>query len=182
MLLSHELATFSLLITINHIQNCGTKYWNLIFSLFINFLLWHSVQFYSHRYISETKNIYSFINQILQLKSKTKFTLPRGWIDANFFSMPMALHIKFSCIRQMLYSKVMTWMMLHSQRDADIYIYIYIYIFFFSFFLITMLIHIPSFNSIFLLTFYYEVVRNSIVIVIFLKKKIFIASSIKYCN
>ena len=34
----------------------------------------------------------------------------------------------------------------------------------------------------FLLTFYYEVVRNSRVIVIFLKEKKFIASSIQYCN
>ena len=44
----------------------------------------------------------------------------------------MTLYIKVSCVRQMVYSKVMTWMMLHSQRDADIYIYIYIF-FFFSF-------------------------------------------------
>ena len=85
------------------------------------------MQFYSHRYISKTKNIYSFIKQILQLKKK--FTLPRGQSDAEFFFMAMALHIKVSCVTQMVCSKVMTWMMLHNQRDADIYIYIYIYYF-----------------------------------------------------
>ena len=42
--------------------------------------------------------------------------------------------------------------------------------------------YIPTFNFLFLLTSYYEVVCNSIVIVIFLKEKIFITSSIKYCN
>ena len=63
-----------------------------------NLLLWHSAQFYGHRYISKTKNIYTFIYQILQLKNKTKFTLPRGWIDANFFFTPMALHIKVPCV------------------------------------------------------------------------------------
>ena len=87
MLFSHELATFSLLITINHIQNCGTKYWNLIFSLFINFLLWCSVQFYSHRYISKTKNIYSLINQILQLKKKKQFIHSLGAEQMQSFSL-----------------------------------------------------------------------------------------------
>ena len=50
------------------------------------------------------KNIYSFINQILQLKKKK--TLPRGRIDAEFFFMAMALHIKV--VTQLVYSKVMT--------------------------------------------------------------------------
>ena len=109
---------------------CWSIYPKFQFLLFINFLLWSSAQFYSHHYISKTKkNIYSFINQILQLKKKV--TLPRGRTDVEFFFMAMALHIKVSCITQMVYFKVMTWMMLHNQRDADIYIYIYIYIFFF---------------------------------------------------
>ena len=71
-------------------------------------------------------------------------------------------------------------MMLHSQRDADIYIYIYIYFFFLSHYNVDP--YIPSFNFPFLLTFHYEVVRNSIVIAIFLKEKKFITSSTKYCN
>ena len=69
-------------------------------------------------------------------------------------------------------------MMLHIQRDADMCVYIYIYIFFHY----NVDPYIPSFNFLFLLTFYDEVVRNSIVIVIFRKEKKFITSSIKYCN
>ena len=71
-------------------------------------------------------------------------------------------------------------MMLHNQRDADIFIYIYIYLYILSHYNVDS--YISSFNFLFLLTFYYEVVRNSIVIVIFLKEKIFITSSIKYCD
>ena len=83
-------------------------------------------------------------------------------------------------------------MMLHNQRDADIYLSIYIYnqrdVDIYLSIYIYILSHynvdpyIPSFNFLFLLTFYYEVVCNSIVIVIFLKEKIFITSSIKYCD
>ena len=50
-------------------------------------------------------------------------------------------------------------MMLHIQRDADMCVYIYI------FFHYNVDPYIPSFNFLFLLTFYYEVLRNSIVIV-----------------
>ena len=98
------------------------------------------------------KNIYSFINQILQLKKK-KITLPRGRTDVKFFFMAMALHIKVSCVTQMVYSKVMTWMMLYNQRDADIYIYIYIYIFFFFTFSLQCWSIYPNFQSFLFINF-----------------------------
>ena len=181
MLLSHELATFYLLITINHIQNCGTKYWNLIFSLFINFSLWRSAQFYSHRYISKTKNIYSFIKQILQLKKKKQFIHSLGAEQMQSFSLWLRpFTLKFPALYRWCIPKSWhEWCYIVSV--TRIYIYIYIYFFFFlSHYNVDP--YIPSFNFLFLLTFYYEVVRNSIVIVIFLKEKIFITSSIKYCN
>ena len=132
MLLSHELATFYLLITINHIQNCGTKYWNLIFSLFINFLLWRNVQFYSHRYISKTKNIYSFINQILQLKKKKKqFIHSLGAEQMQSFSLWLQpFTLKFPVLDKWCIPKSWhEWCFIVSVMWM--YIYIYIYFFFF---------------------------------------------------
>ena len=127
MLLSHGLATFSLLITINHIQNYGTKYWNLIFSLFINFLLWSSAQFYSHRYISKTKNIYSFITQILHLKINKKFIHSLGAEQMQSFSLWLRpFTLKFLALDRWCIPKSWhEWCYIVSVMRIYIYIYIY---------------------------------------------------------
>ena len=137
MLLSHELATFSLLITINHIQNCGTKYWNPIFALFINFLLWSSgCNSIVIVIFLKAKKIYSFINQILQLKKNFIHSL--GAEQMHSFSLRLwPFTLKFPALDRWCIPK--SWHeWCYIVKVMRIYIYIYIL------FLITMLIHISQ--------------------------------------